>query len=540
MSKESIAISRKGEDYLRIIPKMKDGLQSEIVFKFMTKDFLIRSFIKNGQRSFNIESVYIDTPLDVDQITYHASGGHETPVVHTKSSVKVAGENQYKDLTTKVIDLDFRRIILPLPICRITLNKDSGLKYNAKNRHLQVEELFGDDRNTIDIYLAPKEYSFESCVNEWPNMFKMYQVGSIDVAIIGVGLSSKHFTQSLKKSTDLSMLYQIGDQVDKFTVIISGYKLDKTACPLYSDPIYETENVIEFFDTRDYLEALATSFIGKDESDMKLVFVRDYEHQINVNILKGLREVFYRQFCRAYEKYYPDHKSRFFITKIDDEIIQGASNGDINSMRIYATNLERIGEYMYASIYYKKLADQKDVFGIYNYARMILENHSHDTEDSLLAAIYLLKDLADRGYVPAMVSLYPICRDGIYYNGEIAYRNLFFYRRYLSLAAYKRFLPAIVEIYNCYSNGWYCFPKSNSLAFVYADAIMDLEKRKLLINVDDLDVLLVKAAYSYNESFPKEKALFIDEQIRRTYKRIENGIIATCEFYKYPWACLDL
>ena len=94
MSKESIAISRKGEDYLRIIPKMKDGLQSEIVFKFMTKDFLIRSFIKNGQRSFNIESVYIDTPLDVDQITYHASGGHETPVVHTKSSVKVAGENQ--------------------------------------------------------------------------------------------------------------------------------------------------------------------------------------------------------------------------------------------------------------------------------------------------------------------------------------------------------------------------------------------------------------------------------------------------------------
>lgn len=69
MSKESIAISRKGEDYLRIIPKMKDGLQSEIVFKFMTKDFLIRSFIKNGQRSFNIESVYIDTPLDVDQIT---------------------------------------------------------------------------------------------------------------------------------------------------------------------------------------------------------------------------------------------------------------------------------------------------------------------------------------------------------------------------------------------------------------------------------------------------------------------------------------
>ena len=368
----------------------------------------------------------------------------------------------------------------------------------------------------------------------------MYQVGSIDVAIIGVGLSSKHFTQSLKKSTDLSMLYQIGDQVDKFTVIISGYKLDKTACPLYSDPIYETENVIEFFDTRDYLEALATSFIGKDESDMKLVFVRDYEHQINVNILKGLREEFYRQFCRAYEKYYPDHKSRFFITKIDDEIIQGASNGDINSMRIYATNLERIGEYMYASIYYKKLADQKDVFGIYNYARMILENHSHDTEDSLLAAIYLLKDLADRGYVPAMVSLYPICRDGIYYNGEIAYRNLFFYRRYLSLAAYKRFLPAIVEIYNCYSKGWYCFPKSNSLAFVYADAIMDLEKRKLLINVDDLDVLLVKAAYSYNESFPKEKALFIDEQIRRTYKRIENGIIATCEFYKYPWACLDL
>lgn len=78
------------------------------------------------------------------------------------------------------------------------------------------------------------------------------------------------------------------------------------------------------------------------------------------------------------------------------------------------------------------------------------------------------------------------------------------------------------------------------MAFVYADAIMDLKKRKLLINVDDLDVLLVKAAYSYNESFPKEKVLFIDEQIRRTYKRIEDGIIATCEFNKYPWACLDL
>lgn len=43
-NKSEIAITKDGEDYIRIIPKLKDGKQLELVFTFLCQDFIIRDY----------------------------------------------------------------------------------------------------------------------------------------------------------------------------------------------------------------------------------------------------------------------------------------------------------------------------------------------------------------------------------------------------------------------------------------------------------------------------------------------------------------
>ena len=41
-NRSEIAITKEGEDFIRIIPRLKDGKQLELVFTFLCQDFMER------------------------------------------------------------------------------------------------------------------------------------------------------------------------------------------------------------------------------------------------------------------------------------------------------------------------------------------------------------------------------------------------------------------------------------------------------------------------------------------------------------------
>ena len=49
-----IAITKDGEDYIRIIPRLKDGNQLELVFVFLCQDFIIRDYTIEKQEDFRM------------------------------------------------------------------------------------------------------------------------------------------------------------------------------------------------------------------------------------------------------------------------------------------------------------------------------------------------------------------------------------------------------------------------------------------------------------------------------------------------------
>lgn len=70
-NKLEIAISKDGEDYIRIIPKLKNGKQLEQVFAFLYQDLIIRDYTIEKQQDFSILAVHHNRKLIAEQISYH-------------------------------------------------------------------------------------------------------------------------------------------------------------------------------------------------------------------------------------------------------------------------------------------------------------------------------------------------------------------------------------------------------------------------------------------------------------------------------------
>ena len=131
-----IAITKDGEDYIRIIPRLKDGNQLELVFVFLCQDFIIRDYTIEKQEDFRIQTIHHDRRLTAGQITYHGKNESGQPIVHQKKKEVGEGEKRYETITQNILNLDFSHIICPLPVCRITINKTSSIVYKAKSKHL--------------------------------------------------------------------------------------------------------------------------------------------------------------------------------------------------------------------------------------------------------------------------------------------------------------------------------------------------------------------------------------------------------------------
>lgn len=59
-NRTEIAITKDGEDYIRIIPRLKDGNQLELVFTFLCHDFIIRDYTIEKQQDFRIQTLLHD------------------------------------------------------------------------------------------------------------------------------------------------------------------------------------------------------------------------------------------------------------------------------------------------------------------------------------------------------------------------------------------------------------------------------------------------------------------------------------------------
>ena len=53
-NRTEIAITKDGEDYIRIIPRLNDGNQLELVFTFLCQDFNNRDYTIEKQQDFRI------------------------------------------------------------------------------------------------------------------------------------------------------------------------------------------------------------------------------------------------------------------------------------------------------------------------------------------------------------------------------------------------------------------------------------------------------------------------------------------------------
>ena len=98
-----IAITKDGEDYIRIIPKLKDGNQLELVFVFLCQDFIIRDYTIEKQEDFRIQTIHHDRRLTAGQITYHGKNESGQPIVHQKKKEVGEGEKRYETITHIII-----------------------------------------------------------------------------------------------------------------------------------------------------------------------------------------------------------------------------------------------------------------------------------------------------------------------------------------------------------------------------------------------------------------------------------------------------
>ena len=254
--KNRIAVSFQGNDCLRIIPMQAKNGYAEIKFHFFDDSFVIRKFDFNNEIG-GLIYIPIDHGQAEHEISYHsADDHHSTPVILPK----------YKDnrkriaISEEIVNLDLTRLIVPIPICRITLNIAPQRIYRAKDQHWPIG--LTDRYNTTDIYIANKDYNFEERGKKYPMIVRfLFMITTIDFLVYGSGMSAEPILNRMLGSKDPIIALQ-STVVGNYQFFSRTYQLVKTdAFRMYSNQEYSKNNFIEFFNNVDYLDLLATTNI---------------------------------------------------------------------------------------------------------------------------------------------------------------------------------------------------------------------------------------------------------------------------------------
>lgn len=281
--KTSIAIIFNGKDCLRIIPFGSDKNKAEIKFSFFDSSFIVRKFSVNkdvGGSIFN----YSDWGIASNELTYHNSNKY-----HTKPSILPKYKNKNIKRTpifNEIIDLDLRNLLVPIPICRITVNKETDKQYKQKNHHNVIE--LTDKYNTVEIYISSVNYDFDILAKRFPTIVQQLSpIITIDYLLYGAGEATIPIMNKMfENKTPITAIES--NQIGQYRIHYKTYELIKSnAFLLYSQKEYAQNNFIEFFNNIDYLDLLATTHVGfkingTDKYNTKPAYIWDIAHLKNI------------------------------------------------------------------------------------------------------------------------------------------------------------------------------------------------------------------------------------------------------------------
>ncbi len=315
---KSIAISKNGMDCLRIIPWGNQGNKAEIKFSFIDNSFIIRRFDLNTE-----DDILLYTPKDCGLAT-HELTYHNSNEFHHKASIlpKYRDDKERIPISQEIIDLDLKNLIIPIPICRITVNKESNKIYKTKTYHNNVD--LSSKYNTTEIYISSAKYDFNILSKRFPLIVDyLFPITTIDFIVYGAGMGSEPImTKMFENEKPITAL--TSDLIGNYQLYYRTYELIKTdAFRLYSNQEYSQNNFIEFFNNIDYLDLLATTNIGfkiegTDKYDVKPAYQRDIEHLKRIGYHKDYIKRWLKRFKKKELEYkkYKKLRSGIIITDV--------------------------------------------------------------------------------------------------------------------------------------------------------------------------------------------------------------------------------
>ena len=538
-NRSEIAITKDGEDYIRIIPRLKDGNQLELVFMFLCQDFMIRDYTIEKQEDFRIQTVHHDRRLTAGQITYHGRNESGLPVVHQKKKEVGEGEKRYETITQNILNLDFSHFICPLPVCRITINKTSGIVYKAKSKHLEFEEMLKGENNSLDIFVAPLDYNANKQMSLWPHVMRQAVMSSIDAAIVGSVRSFQHLYSKMQQSETSAVLASKGGVI-KNVCLVTGkaYHIDKQVAPeIYKDSVYEQENLVEFFDTRDFLQCIAVNVCAnKKDGPQMLIYRLDLLHQLRGGLFDREEWNYWRSFFEeGLERFFPTNTFPPIPEDYYDELMSGIEPVEDKNAKLYMARMleeDDVPDYVLASRYYKEFADKGNGIACFRLARLMVKGLAYEIEWSIGMAVDYLEKAAKSGVLEAGLSLLALYRDGVYDSGIIRFKDWAKYHSLLLSLYQTSYVPVMLELYHCLHLGIYGFPKS-------ADAANEVLKkiRSTKINLEQL--LKNNDLCIFHEQFDVYEKCTVARELCNGFDRrrflIEKYPEIVIGIGKYPW-----
>ena len=307
---ETVSITKDAKDYLRIIPLHESNKKAGIKFNFIDKNFVVRSFSEDKKENL-LRLVYNDSGLAEHELTYHSSNSnHQNPSLLPKSKNTITRQK----ITNEIIDLCISNLILPIPICRITINKETNKTYKLKKGHLNVN--LSNQHNTTEIYIASKKYNFEEMSKRWPMLVgSLFPILTIDFLLYGAGFSAEPIMNKMfSQSTPIAAIK--ATEVNDYLIFYKTYELIKSdKFRLYStNKEYDESNIIEFFNNIDYLDLLATTKVGfKAPTNNKWNLKYAFEYDIQTLIKRGFNPNYINKWNKQFSNKANLYKSMKFF-----------------------------------------------------------------------------------------------------------------------------------------------------------------------------------------------------------------------------------
>ena len=311
---KSIAISKNGKDYMRIMPFGSEKNRTEIKFSFFNDSFIIRKFAKSNEPDLLLYKPE-DCGIASHELTYHNSNEF-----HSKPAILPKYKDNNKTRTpvfNEIIDLNLKNLIVPIPICRITVNTDSNRIYKRKKYHINID--LGSKYNTTEILISSAKYDYDTLKERFPNIVKiLFPITTIDFLIYGAGMGVEPIMNKMFENKEPIIPLE-SNIIGNYRFYYRTYELVKTdAFRLYSKDEYLKNNFIEFFNNIEYLDLLATTNIGfkikgTDRYDSKAAFRFDLEELERKGFHKDYIKRWKKRFTLKEKEY---KKSRIIRTGI--------------------------------------------------------------------------------------------------------------------------------------------------------------------------------------------------------------------------------